>query len=265
MKPKEYSMTDLAPTVSAILGLRAPESSTGSPIQEIVHDLVDREKVAILAPDGFGWFAWSLWQHEMLFLKGLHTQRSLILRAVLPSITPVNFSAMVTGVGLDIHGVKTYKHNFMCETLFDTVREAGGTSAGVGFEGYTGGELLARFADIDGTTQRGSDLNIVSKVKAVVTSHEPEFIIAQLGKVDDVFHKYGPSSPEVVPMLRDTDSNLKQLVESLVPLGYGILILADHGQHDIDDGNIADNKKTEKKGGHGSESDIDCQVPLTWV
>ena len=265
MNPKEYLMTDVAATVSAVLGVRVPTSSVGSPIEKITQDLVNCERVAILAPDAFGWFACSLWQNEMPFLLELHEQRSLILRSELPSITPVNFSAMVTGVGLDIHGVKTYKHNFMCETLFDTVRESGGKSAGVGFDGYTGGELLARFADIDGTTQRGSDLYIVNKVKEIATEHKPEFIIAQLGKVDDVFHKYGPSSPEVVPMLQDTDSNLKQLVNCLSPMGYGVLILADHGQHDIGDGDIADVHSTQMKGGHGSDSDIDCQVPLTWV
>lgn len=265
MKPKEYSMTDVAPTVSAILGLRPPASSVGTPINEITGDLIGRQRVALLVPDAFGWFAWELWQKEMPFLSAAHRQRSLILRSVVPSITPVNFSAMVTGVGLDVHGVKTYRHDFMCETVFDIVREAGGKSAGVGFEGYTGSALLARFADIDGTTQRGSDTYIVDKVTSIAAQHQPQFIIAQLGKVDDVFHQYGPSSPEVVPMLRETNDNLKHLVDTLVPLGYGVLILADHGQHDIGDGTIADDPTTHMKGGHGSDSDTDCQVPLTWM
>ncbi len=170
-------------------------------------------KVALLAPDAFGWYAWGLWRTEMPFLSAAHEKHSLILRSVLPSITPVNFSAMVTGTGLDGHGVKTYRHDFICETLFDIVREGGGKSAGVGFEGYTGSELLARYADIDGTTQRGLDAYIVDKVNSIANQHQPQFIIAQLGKVDDVFHQYGPSSPMVIPMLRDTDQNLQHLVE----------------------------------------------------
>ncbi len=85
-------------------------------------------------------------------------------------------------------------------------------------------------------------------------------IIAQLGRVDDVFHKYGPSSPEVVPMLRATDARLKRAVAHLKPLGYGVIILADHGQHDI-----VDDPSTKLKGGHGSDSDTDCQVPCTWM
>lgn len=192
-------------------------------------------------------------------MQKMHQEHSLLLRSVLPSITPVNFSAMVTGVKLDLHGVKTYRHDFQCETLFDTVRAAGWQSTGVGFEGYTGSELLARYADIDGTTERGSDANIVKKVIDIARQHQPHFIIAQLGLVDDIFHKYGPSSPEVVPMIKDTDKNLQRLVEFLVPLGYAVIILADHGQHDI-----IDDPTTHMKGGHGSDSDIDCLVPLTW-
>ena len=61
-------------------------------------------------------------------------------------------------------------------------------------------------------------------------------------------------------MLRDTDQNLKQLVEVLGSLGLCVIILADHGQHDI-----VDDPTTHLKGGHGSDSDTDCQVPLTWM
>ena len=111
----------------------------------------------MLAPDAFGLFAWNLWKEEMPYLRELHRAktRSIVLRSVMPSITPVNFSAMVTGTDLGGHGVRSYDHDFACETLFDVVRAAGGQSAAVGFEGYTGSKLLTRFSDIDGTTELG--------------------------------------------------------------------------------------------------------------
>ena len=257
--PKNYSMMDVAPTVSAILHLPAPAQAKGHPIPEIVAGLTGVDKIAVLAPDAFGWFAWTLWQDELPYLRSLHARGSVILRSVLPSITPVNFATMVAGTDLEGHGVRTYDHDFACETLFDVVRAAGGQSAASGLEGYTGSKLLARFADIDGTTAPGGDDLTVDKVIEIAEAHAPTFIIAQLGRVDDVFHKYGPSSPEVVPMLRATDARLKRAVEHLAPLGYGVIILADHGQHDIDD------PTTPKKGTHGSDSDADCQVPCTWA
>ncbi|MGC9349849.1 MAG: alkaline phosphatase family protein [Anaerolineae bacterium] len=255
-----YSMMDVAPTVSAVLDLDPPADVVGRPIPEIVKDLAGADRVALLAPDAFGWYAWTLWQEEMPYLRSLHAQHSLILRSVMPSITPVNFSTMVTGTDLAGHGVRTYDHDFQAETLFDVVRRSGGQSAAVGFEGYTGSKLLARFADIDGTTEPGSDDNIVEKVVEIASVARPAFLIAQLGRVDDVFHAYGPSSPEVVPMLRETDARLKKLATHLKPLGYGVVILADHGQHDI-----VDDPTTEHKGGHGQDRDEDRLVPCTWL
>jgi len=253
-------MVDVAPTISAILDLPPPAQTIGAPIPEIVGDLHGCQQVAVLAPDAFGEYAWGLWQGEMPFLRSLHARRSIVLRSVLPSITPVNFCTMVTGTDLNGHGVHTFRDVPACETLFDVVRRAGGQSAGVGLDGYTGAELLARLADIHGNAGRGSDDAIVEKVLEIVNQHRPQFLIAQIGRVDDVFHQYGPSSPSVVPMLRETDVRLRRLVEHMVPLGYGVIVLADHGQHDI-----VGAKEGEHHGGHGTDSDQDCLVPCTWV
>jgi predicted AlkP superfamily pyrophosphatase or phosphodiesterase len=253
-------MVDVAPTVAAVLGLRAPAQSAGTPIQEIAGDLAACPKVAILAPDAFGEFAWGLWQDEMPFLQSLHAEGSIILRSVLPSITPVNFAAMVTGTDREGHGIHTKTDDFRCETLFDVVREAGGRSAGIGLDGYTGAELLARFADISGNAGPGSDDDVVRTVIRIVDRDAPTFVIAQIGRVDDVFHRHGPSSPAVVPMLRETDARLSALVARLTPRGYGVIILADHGQHDI-----VGAAEGEKKGGHGTGSDEDSLVPCTWT
>jgi len=255
----EASMMDVAPTISAILDLPVPAQAKGMAIAAIVKDLADVSRAALIVPDALGLFAWRLWREEMPYLDSLHRQRSLVLRSVLPSITPVNFSAMVTGTDLAGHGVASYDHDFTCETLFDVVRASGGRSAAVGFEGYTGSKLLTRYADIDGTTARGSDDHIADKVIDIAEEDPPVFLIAQLGKVDDAFHRYGPSSPDVVPMLRATDERLKRMIDVLKSLSYGVIILSDHGQHDIDE------PDTELRGGHGSDRDEDCEVPCTWT
>jgi len=256
----EFSMMDVAPTVSAILGLPAPSGARGTAIRQIAEGLAGSERVALLAPDALGLFAWNLWKDEMPYLGSLHAAGSVVLRSVMPSITPVNFATMITGTDLDGHGIHTFEHDFACETLFDVVRRAGGASAGVGLDGYTGSKLLARFADIDGNAGCGTDEAVADKVVEIAGGKRPRFLIAQLGRVDDVFHQFGPSSPEVVPMLRETDGRLKRLVDCLKPLGYGVIILADHGQHDV-----TDEPESSKRGNHGTDSSEDCLVPCTWV
>jgi len=216
--------------------------------------------VVILALDAFGLFAWNLWKAEMPYLRSLHACHSIILRSVMPSITPVNFATMVTGTDQAGHGIKARTDSFACETLFDTVRRSGKKSAGIGIDDYTGTALLGRHADICGNAGEGSDDTVADKIIEIAGCDAPVFIIAQLGRVDDVFHQYGPSSSEVVPMLRDTDARLLRLVERLGPLGYGVIILADHGQHDAEPG-----ESGSLKGTHGTESPEDCLVPCTWA
>jgi len=253
-------MMDIAPTVSAVLQLPAPRQSKGRMIQAVAESMVGKRRVAILALDAFGLFAWNLWKTEMPYLRSLHARHSIVLRSVMPSITPVNFATMVTGTDQAGHGIKARADSFACETLFDVVRRTGNKSAGIGIDDYTGTALLGRHADICGNAGEGSDDTVADRIIEIAECDEPMFLIAQLGRVDDVFHKYGPSSPEVVPMLRDSDRRLVRLVERLGRLDYGIIILADHGQHDVQPG-----EDDVLKGNHGTESPEDCLVPCTWV
>jgi predicted AlkP superfamily pyrophosphatase or phosphodiesterase len=260
MTAETRSMMDIAPTVSAVLGLPAPVQAKGCPMPSVVKDMLGKRRAAILALDAFGLFAWNLWKEEMPYLRSLHARRSVILRSVMPSITPVNFATMVTGADQPGHGILTRHDSFACETLFDTVRRSGNKSAGIGIDDYTGTALLGRYADICGNAGEGSDDTVADRIIEISERHQPMFLIAQLGRVDDVFHKYGPSSPEVVPMLRGSDRRLVLLVERLARLEYGIIILADHGQHDVRPG-----EDEVLKGNHGTESPEDCLVPCTWV
>jgi predicted AlkP superfamily pyrophosphatase or phosphodiesterase len=260
MSAKEYSMMDVAPTVSAILNLPLPAKAKGDPIEEIVADLNGRTKVAILVPDALGLFAWKLWKHQMPYLDSLHSNRSIVLRSVMPSVTPVNFASIVSGTDVEGHGVRVYNGNFSCETLFDVIRDANRKSAGVGLDDHTGCELMGKNADICGNAGEGSDDDIADKVIEIVDTDEPDFLIAQFVRVDYTFHKHGPSSPMVVPMLVGTDARMNRLVDHLHPLGYGILILSDHGQHDL-----PAISPEGKKGDHGMDTPEDRLVPCTWI
>lgn len=92
MPDTEYSLTQLAPTVAAVLGLPAPAQALAAPLAQVVEDLAGATRVAVLAPDALGLHPFTLWRHEMPFLDGLHRARSLVMRGVMPTITPVNFT-----------------------------------------------------------------------------------------------------------------------------------------------------------------------------
>ncbi len=254
---KQYSMTCIAPTVAKTLGLRPLADASGDPIPEIVTELAGAERLAILAPDALGEFAFGLWRDEMPYLSSLYERRHLTLRSVMPSITPVNFACMISGTDLDGHGVRAKELDFACETLLDLLREVGRTSAGFGQPGYTGSDLLARCSDLGATAALSDDAAVEAVTLAVAEEHRPDFIIVQLGSTDDHFHKFGPSSPLVLPKLREMDQRLERMVGSLSGLGYAMMILSDHGQHDTGD--------PAHPGSHGTDADEDCLVPVTWL
>lgn len=170
-------------------------------------------------------------------------------------MSPVNFATMITGTDKAGHGIGTFKDDFACETLFDVIRREGDQSAGVGRLGYTGCELLGRFADLWGRAESKTDDEVEEIALRFATEQRPRFMIVQLGNPDDIFHKLGPTSPEVLPSLRETDKRVRRMVETLKSLGYAIIVTADHGQHDAEGGG----------GSHGQERDEDALVPLTWL
>jgi predicted AlkP superfamily pyrophosphatase or phosphodiesterase len=250
----EYAMTAIAPTVAAALGWPAPQAASTSPIAPILADLTGAARVAIVAPDALGLAPFDHWRTEMPFLAARHAEQSLLLRAIMPTITPVNFAAMVTGAVRDVHGVGAFTDSFACETLFDVARAQGATSAGIGRQGWTGSELLGRHADYWGKAESHTDAEVESIALEIASDKLPEFLIVQVGNTDEVFHRHGPSSDLVIPALREMDARLRRLTEGLLALGYSVLLHADHGQHD-----------TATGGSHGTDSDEDALVPGTWV
>lgn len=257
MPRTEYSMTRVAPTIAAALSMRSPAAASDGPVPEIAADLAGSARLAVLAPDALGLVSLEHFAAEMPFLQSLCETRMVALRSVMPSITPVNFATMVSGTDLDGHGVRSKEMDFGCETLFDVLLEQGWTGAGCGRPGYSGSDLLARVAPINGTAALGDDAATEEVALRIARELRPEFIITQIGGTDDHFHRFGPRGEGARPKVREMDQRLARMAVELGGLGYALIILADHGQHET--GDLA------HMGSHGTDSDEDCLVPCTWV
>ncbi len=262
-----YSMKCVAPTAAEVLGLNRPAAATEPAIKAITDDLRGSRSLAILAPDALGLFPWRRWRERMPYLSSLHARCSIVLESVMPSITPDNFSCMLTGVDRTVHGIqKPYCRDdgtwveFQCETLYDVVRKAGGVSVGAGQRGYTGEMLLARCADQGWVAKAGPSSHLSDLIMEKMPAEPPMFLIAQFGNVDTVFHALGPSNPEVGPMLQALDRSLSELVPFLTGRGMSVILLADHGQHDV-----PDPPEGAKRGKHGEDRPEDRLVPCTWL
>ena len=259
MRAKEYPMQAVAPTVAHLLGVPAPSAAEAPPIKAVLADLDGVKRVAVLGIDALGLSIFRHWRRRMPFLAGLAREHFAVLRAIMTSKTPVNFGCMVTGASMDVHGAVTKESAFACETLFDVLRAHGMTSAGLGRFDWTGNELLGKYADFSADGQGETDDQVEAILKRIVRGKRPHFLIAQYGLTDELFHIYGPSAPESARAAAAADAWLVRCVTALRAHDYGILVLADHGQHTVDHG------EGGLRGVHGSDSEEDRLVPLTWT
>jgi len=254
-----YPMQALAPTAAAILGVPAPKQAEAPPIDSVVKDLRGPGKVAILGIDAFGAAIWHKMRDQTPYLNSLVLKSNQAqLRAVLPSVTCVNFGCMITGGSQKTTGIKTFDSKLACEDLCSVLRAHGMKSGGFGRKNWTGDRLLGRYADVS-VPGKNDDLDVMTGLMTVVEEKKPEFIIVQYGETDDVFHAHGPFSEEARKACAEADAWLGKLVPWLRTRSYAVIITADHGQHEIA-------KKDGRTGGtHGSASDLDCLVPLVWL
>jgi len=259
-KPIEtYPMQSVAPTVAAILGIPSPASAETGCIENTVLDLKGVKGVAVLAIDALGYEIFNYFKDHMHCLKSIFEKNPATIRSIMPSITPVNFSCMITGASQEVHKVTSRFSNIECESLFDVLRRNGMKSAGLGRKDYTGNELLGRHADYSAEGKAENDEEVEKIFNEYLKTIKPEFIIIQYGGTDDSFHKYGPYSDEAREAVIKADLWLSRCIENLKAESYGIMILADHGQHNNED------KSISLLGIHGSDTDEDRIVPFTWT
>ena len=255
-----YSMKAIAPTLATILGVEEGIKAEEKALDQLVAYFADTEKMAVLAIDALGWHTYQKHLDQIPVLTKIRQveKNFALLRSILPSITPVNFACMITGREVAGHGIRAKENDLQSEDLFTALRQAGKTSAGLGRVGYTGSDLLGRYADFraDGAED---DLELERILLDLATSHQPDFMIMQHGLVDDMSHAKGPYSDEAGQAVAAAGSFLDRSIRQLKQLGYGIIVLADHGQHEYkrEDGSTG--------GSHGTEFEEDCLVSLAWT
>lgn len=256
---RTYPMQALAPTVATILDVPAPKQAEAPPIEAVVNDLQGSKKVAILGIDAFGDDIWAKTREQTPYLNGLaQASNRARLRSVMPSVTCVNFACMITGGSQETTGVTTFDSKLACEDLCSVLRARGLKSGGFGIKDWTGDRLLGRYADLS-VRDKANDEEVLAGLMQIVEEKKPEFIIVQYGETDEVFHRHGPSSGEARAACGRADAWLARVVPWLRSRGYAIIITADHGQHDVQ------NVNGKTSGQHGTDSDVDCLVPLVWL
>lgn len=181
------------------------------------------------------------------------TDLKLPFCTVMPSVTPVCFGTMYTGVQPEVHGIKGYvKPVITIETIFDALIKSGKKAAIVS----TGKDSMSLiflnrkmdyfiFDTIDEANQ---------KAKELIIKDEYDFIALYNGNYDSTMHKFGPESEEALLALEhniNAYNEFAALIEKHWKSHNTLLGFAmDHGCHEIDGG----------CGSHGLDMEEDLNI-----
>lgn len=232
-----------------------PPSALNSDVYAMALDKLQAGKrVMIVYLDGLGYQTYCYLKEQGL-VPHLAALQQGVAAAMYPTITPVNYAAMVSGKAPAANGVTMRGiHQLQCETIFDRAKE-------MGLKAYIaeGDTQILQFGisqelnadmDLDGDT----DTEVLQSAYAGMDS---DLLFVHLHGIDDSGHKYGPRSAETIAKIQQTDAWMGEL---LAAWDGSVIVVADHGQHGND--GTGDSFYADKQGVHGAFAPSDLFVPL---
>ena len=233
----DLKLTGLASSLCNALGVESPKESEKS--IDVLDKFTENKKidrVLMYNPDAVS--LWIFEKYTSLFQDVmLNTQLTLPLKTVMPSVTPVCFGTMYTGVEPSVHGIQGYvKPVIKTDSVFDAIIRAGKKPCIVS----TGNDSMSKIF-----LERNMDYFIVEtpdeaneKAIELIKEDKYDFIAVYNGNYDGTMHKFGPEHENSINALKHNVNAFKNLAEAVKEnwKNHNTLIgfAPDHGCHEID-------------------------------
>ncbi len=266
-------MTQFAASVAKAMDIEKPEQADDpfSILDELSQEMGVKsvDKILIHNPDAIG--MWLFQKYTQDFGKVLkHTQIGVPVKTMMPSVTPVCFGTMYTGVAPHIHGIQEYaKRVLTVDSFFDAALRAGKKIALVAVE-ESSMEVLFSKKNLDYFIMP-YDNEVKEKALQLIEKNEHDIIIAYTQQYDDDMHAFGPESAQAMQALHN-QINIFDTLASAAKKAWknqNLLICwaTDHGIHEVPGGvvlkgeNLPDKFQNKKYYGmHGDNIPEDLNV-----
>lgn len=251
-----YSMTQLAASVAKALGAEAPKKSGPAmpAVEQLVHDAFHKpaDRVLIYNPDCIGMWFWQKYT-EMFLPVQRNTQLALPIAAVMPTVTPVCFGTMYTGLMPALHGIRAYeKPVITADSLFDSLVRSKKRVALVAVADSSMAKIFLQ-REID-YYLLPDDAAVTTQALALVEEDQYDLIAVYNQEYDDSIHKTAPEAPRAMKAAEHHIRDFERLAEAIRQHWSAhdtLLVWApDHGNHEDWDGH----------GNHGEYRDDDMNV-----
>lgn len=251
-------MTQVAATLSKCAGVNPPEAS-GEAIS-LVTNLADHtfgagkkpDRMLIYNPDAIAMWLYQKYTND--FMPVLEkTQLAVPVQTVLPSVTPVCFGTMYTGVMPSVHGIQTYeKHIINHESFFDVLSREHKKTAIVAVEDSSMAIIFGGRAIDYYLLPYDQDVN--QKAEELIKQDEYEVIVVYNQEYDDVMHDTYPESEVSMAALKHHIEAFSKLTDAVLEhwSRHDSMVswITDHGIHTDEHG----------KGDHGTFMEDDLNV-----
>ena len=244
-------------TICDIMGVDCGEKP--APANEAVKALCEKafqgrkaDRALLYNPDAIA--LWLYQNYTALFTGAMvHSQMAIPMLAVMPSVTPVCFSSMYTGLTPDEHGIKKYvKPVLKVDTIFDHFIRAGKKCAIIS---TTGDSMSLVFLE------REMDYFIYDTVEEInlkalelIEQDRYDLIVVYNGNYDSQMHRSGPEAEDALAQITHNAKAFREL-SAIAQKAWAdktgvAAFLPDHGCHEID-GNL---------GSHGLDMEEDMNI-----
>ena len=213
------------------------------------------ERVLLIYIDGLGYerFCDAATAGEVPNLAALTLEKCA---SVYPTITPVNYAAMVSGLppaenGVDRRGV----HALICETIFSDAAAHALTA----FAAEGDSQILALpGAELELCPDLNGDGTGDDEIFETAMAHlDADLLFVHFHSVDDASHENGPWSDAAKAALTRADAWCGALLEAW---DGAVIVAADHGQHEQD--GSGDAAYADRRGTHGDFAPSDIFTPF---
>ena len=234
-------ITQTAATVAQLMGFSMPEGADVP--NEIVLETAKKqwgdakaERALLYNPDAIA--LWLYQKYTPLFSEVIqHSQMALPVCSVMPSVTPVCFASMYTGLIPAEHGILAYvKPVLQVPTLFDAAIAAGKKPVIISTEGDSISKIFLEREMTYIICKTPDECN--AQAEKILQEDRYDLVCVYNGNYDSTMHRWGPENEESLAQLEHNAkafAKLSQIAEKAWAGKKGMMaFLPDHGCHEID-------------------------------
>lgn len=234
---QDNHMKDLrsfATTFCQLMNIKAPQGATSEVFEELLlkQPRSQIQKALIYCPDAFGWHAFKKYPAMYKKMQSITTDE-VALHSIYPSVTPVCFASLFSGLSPEQHGIDSYKKPILkCETIFDQLISAGKKVALVSVKDSSVDQIF-KDRKMDYFSMDYDPL-VTAQALELLKLNQHDVIIVYHQEYDDLLHATGPFSQIAEWALQRHVDSFKLLSESAKAVwktNYFIAFTPDHGGH----------------------------------